>query len=400
MFLGRPGQRLLLPVRTKGGKNAKALHDVYITRVSGFLPNAPVSNAEMTDFLGMIDGKPSRAQYIVLRNNGILQRHYALDRQGRITHSNAQLVAEAVKGLAGDGLAVRDLEVLACGTSSPDQFLPSHASQVHGELDHPLEIVSTAGACCTGMHALKYGYMSVGAGLSRNAVAAGSELVSPMMLARNFERETERYRQLEQDPIIGFEKEFLRWMLSDGAAAVLMEPAPRGPLSLRMEWVVSRSFANELDVCMYSGGDKDVDGRYHGWKHFLPQDLAGRSIFTMKQDVKLLGRNIVPVGVRFLRETFEHHGLDPASIDHMLVHLSSMFFRDKVHDEMVAQGIGVPMDKWFINLPRVGNVGSASIFLQLRDLIAEGHVKKGQKVLLMVPESARFSYAFALLTAV
>ena len=111
-----------------------ALQEAFITRVSGYLPNDPIGNDEMTDFLGMIDGKPSRARSIVLRNNGILKRHYALDRQGRITHTNAQLVARAVEGLAGDGIDLRAIQVLACGTSSPDQFLPSHASQVHGEL--------------------------------------------------------------------------------------------------------------------------------------------------------------------------------------------------------------------------------------------------------------------------
>ena len=227
------------------------MRDVFITRVSGFLPNKPVSNEDMESVLGLIDDRRSRARAIVLRNNGIQQRYYALDREGRITHTNARLVAEAVKGLVDDALRLNDLELLACGTSSPDQFLPSHASQVHGELGHvPLEIVSTAGACCSGMHALKFGYMSVAGGLTRNAVAAGSELTGPMMRAGNFEAETGRHVELEQDPIIGFEKEFLRWMLSDGAAAVLMEDAPRGPLSLRLNWIESRSFANELDVCM------------------------------------------------------------------------------------------------------------------------------------------------------
>ena len=249
--------------------------------MSGFLPNDPVSNEDMETVLGLIGGQRSRARGIVLRNNGIRQRHYALDRAGNITHTNAQLAAQAVRALEGDGLALSELEVLACGTSSPDQFLPSHAAQVHGELGHaPLEIMSMAGACCSGMHALKSAYLHVASGMARNAVATGSELTGPMMRAGNFEQETERYRELEQDPIIGFEKEFLRWMLSDGAAAVLLEAAPRGPLSLRLEWIESRSFANELDVCMYSGGDKDAEGRFPGWKNYVPQDLASRSIFT------------------------------------------------------------------------------------------------------------------------
>lgn len=96
------------------------------------------------------------------------------------------------------------------------------------------------------MHAFKFRYMSVATGCGRNAVTTGSELISPMMRSVNFEAETERFRQLDQDPIIGFEKEFLRWMLSDGAGAALLEDAPRGECDLKVEWVDSRSFANEL----------------------------------------------------------------------------------------------------------------------------------------------------------
>ena len=376
-----------------------ALQEAFITRVSGYLPNDPIGNDEMTDFLGMIDGKPSRARSIVLRNNGILKRHYALDRQGRITHTNAQLVARAVEGLAGDGIDLRAIQVLACGTSSPDQFLPSHASQVHGELGHAMEVVSPSGACCSGMHALKYAWMSVASGNSANAIAAGSELVGPMMRASNFERETERYRQLEADPIIGFEKEFLRWMLSDGAAAVLVENAPRGPLSLKVEWIRSRSFAHELEVCMYSGGDKDEQGAFLGWKHFAPEELAGRSIFSMKQDVKLLGRHIIELGARYLKGVLEEQELAATDVDHFLPHISSMFFRDKLQQCLAEQGIHLPQERWFLNLTEVGNVGAASAFLMLDGLLRSGKVRKGQRILLVVPESARFSYAAALCTA-
>ncbi|MCB9170090.1 MAG: beta-ketoacyl-ACP synthase III [Flavobacteriales bacterium] len=376
------------------------MQEVYITKVSAFLPNEVISNEEMVDYLGMIDGKPSRARGIVLRNNGIRQRYYALDKQGRITHTNAQLVVEAVKGLEGDGVALEDLEVLACGTSSPDQFLPSHAAQVHGLLPMPMEIISPSGACCSGMHAMKYAYLSVRAGDSRNAVSSGSELVSPMMMARNFEHETERFRQLETDPIIGFEKEFLRWMLSDGAAAALLEPRPRGDLSLRIDWILGRSYANELGVCMYSGGDKDANGEFHGWKTFEAGELAGKSVFSMKQDVKLLGGNIVEYGGRMLEEVLRMKELDVSSIDFFLPHLSSFFFRDRVFKELEHRGIEIPLEKWFINLVEVGNVGSASVYLMLRDLMASGRLEKGMKVLLMVPESARFSYTYALLTVV
>ena len=65
---------------------------------------------------------------------------------------------------------------------------------------------------------------------------------------------------------------------------------------------------------------------------------------------------------------------------------------------MVKADTVIPREKWFINLPEIGNVGAASIFLALEALIATGKLKKGQKIFLSVPESARFSYSNALLT--
>ena len=110
-----------------------ALNEVYITNTSLFLPNEPVSNDEMEEYLGYINGKPSKSKKIVLRNNGIKTRYYALEKGGKTTHTNAQMTAEAVRNLfAGKPEALKDIELLSCGTSSPDQMMPSHGVMVHG----------------------------------------------------------------------------------------------------------------------------------------------------------------------------------------------------------------------------------------------------------------------------
>lgn len=51
-------------------KNFK-MQNVYIKAISKFLPNEPVTNDRMESILGMVNGKPSRARSIVLRNNRI-----------------------------------------------------------------------------------------------------------------------------------------------------------------------------------------------------------------------------------------------------------------------------------------------------------------------------------------
>lgn len=52
-------------------------NDVFINRLSPYLPNNPVSNDEMEDYLGLIEGKISRVRRIVLKQNGINTRYYA-----------------------------------------------------------------------------------------------------------------------------------------------------------------------------------------------------------------------------------------------------------------------------------------------------------------------------------
>ncbi len=89
-----------------------------------------------------------------------------------------------------------------------------------------------------------------------------------------------------------------------------------------------------------------------------------------------------------------------SDVDYFLPHLSSMYFKQKVYDELVAQGIEIQYDKWFTNLTEVGNVGAASIYLMLEELFNTGKLKKGNKILILVPESGRFSYAYTYLTVV
>ena len=93
--------------------------NVYITKASKYLPNNPIGNEQMETFLGLINQNASKARRLVLRNNGILTRYYALDEQGNPTHNNAQLTALAVQNLLDGEVPWDTIEVLSCGTSTP-----------------------------------------------------------------------------------------------------------------------------------------------------------------------------------------------------------------------------------------------------------------------------------------
>jgi 3-oxoacyl-[acyl-carrier-protein] synthase III len=376
--------------------------EVYINNTSAFFPNGPVPNEDMELYLGFINDKPSKSKSIVLRNNGIKNRYYALAKGGKPTHTNAQMTALAVKELfKNDPKKLKEIDLLSCGTSSPDQLMPSHGVMTHGWLPEAeaIEVVSPSGVCCAGMHAIKYAYMAIRTGDVKLAVATGSERFSGLLVANVFEEEAQKLKELTDNPYIAFQKDFLRWMLSDGASAFLMSDKPNATgLSLRLDWIEGISYANEMETCMYMGGEKLPDGTLKGFMDFTPEEIMNKSIFSVKQDINLLSDNIVALGGKKIKEILDRRGIKAADIDHFLPHISSDFFRSKIYDLVEIYGGGIPYEKWFINLYTVGNVGAASVFLMINELFHSGRLKKGEKLLLLVPESARFSYMYAMLT--
>ncbi len=355
----------------------------------------------MEDVLGLINNKRSKARAIVLRNNGIKSRYYAF-KDGKSTHTNAQMCAEAIRDLFNNGRSIEDLQIITAGSTTTDQLLPSHSAMIHGELGiQNVELISTNGACCSSIQAMKYAYMAVASGMATTAASVGSEKVSTWMHASRFEGEMENTSKLEENPYIAFEKDFLRWMLSDGAGAALITDKPNeSELSLKIEWLETTSYANELETCMYAGAIKNEDASLTGWNEMSTEEWINKSVFSLKQDTKLLAANIVPKGGAYLKKLAEKHDLTADKIDYFLPHMSSEFFKQAIHDILIDINIPLPYDKWFYNLPKVGNVGAASAFIMLEELFKSGKLKKGEKILVMVPESARFSYAYMYLTVV
>lgn len=377
----------------------------YITRIASVLPNAPIDNEHMEDVLGRVGPDRSRARRVVLRSNGIRSRHYVLDpATGEPRQSNAQLTAAAVRALASADFDPATIDCLACGTSLPDQLMPNHAVMVHGELGIPAcEVVATAGICLAGTSALKYAWMAVISGQAEHAVSTGSEVASMMMRGRNFAPERDaRVAELEARPEIAFEKDFLRWMLSDGAGAMLVERSPRaGGLNLRIDWMELSSAAHELPVCMYAGGDKDEVGNFHGWLAYDPATRDRDSVMAVKQDVRLLNDNIIEHTLRrpFPR-VIERRRLRASDIDWFLPHMSSEFFRDGIAQGLRDVGFEIPQSRWYTNLSECGNTGAASIYIMLDGLLKSGRVEPGHRILCAVPESGRFSSGYFHLTVV
>ena len=375
-------------------------NSVYITSLGKFLPGNPVNNDNIEEYLGLIGGKPSRLKSRILKQNGIQTRHYALEPCGKVNFSNYELAAKAVEdALSRSEIDSKNVRFLAAATSQSDLLAPGFASLVHGASNLPAcEIASFQSVCAGSMMALQTAFTGILSGTKENAVVCASEFTSRFFRPGLFE-ETADFREKGKLP---FDAEFLRWMLSDGAGAAVLENRPnaRG-LSLKIEWIDLMSYADRFDVCMYSGANKQTDGSLgKSWYDYPNFSSAARDgAMLLKQDVRILD-NVVKLGVNRYFELIENGKFEPSEIDWFVCHYSSHVFRSKVIELLEKGGAMIPEDRWFTNLYTKGNTGAASVFIMLEELFASGKLRAGQKILCMVPESGRFVVSFMWITVV
>jgi 3-oxoacyl-[acyl-carrier-protein] synthase-3 len=370
----------------------------YITSLGQFLPGEPISNDCIEDYLGKINGRPSRVKQRILNSNGIQQRYYALDRNQQPTYHTSQMAALAIRdALSSINLAASKVELLCAATTWADLLVPGFASMVHGALPElpPLEAVTTHGVCCAGVAALKYAAAQVQAGEKQTAIAVASE--QPSRLFRHTQFEATSAGQAGQ--ALPFDTEFLRWMLSDGAGAIVVQNRPNLiGLSLKIEWIELISHANVYPVCMYAGA-ADTTG-VQSWMDYASYVKAAEvGTIHLKQNIRLLNK-VIQLGVEGWLQLIEQGRIQPDDVDWLLCHYSSHFFRGQIVELLEKANCLIPESKWFTNLYTKGNTGCASIYLMLEELFHAGKLQPGQKIFCFVPESGRFTIAYMLLTVV
>jgi 3-oxoacyl-[acyl-carrier-protein] synthase-3 len=370
----------------------------YITAMGRFLPGDPVPNEEIEDYLGTAGRQTSGLRDQTLSNCGVKTRYYAINKQQETVYSNTAMAAAAIRqALERSELGLDDIQLISAGTTIPDLIAPGIASMIHGELGcPPCEIVSSHGICNCGTMALKNAYLQVAAGEKQNAVASASEFCSRFLKSRRFEN----VRPAGDDGSLAMEMAFLRYMLSDGAGAALVEDRPaRDGVSLRIDWISLTSYANTADTCMYFGSKSSSCG-----KTWLDYDSAGEAsadgALFLRQNLALLP-HLIQVGVDEYERLLAAGRFDPDRIRWFPVHYSSERMKELVLRAISRRKVhGPPIETWYSNLPHVGNMGCASMFVILEELLSQNLVEDGDRLLCMVPESGRYSIAFMHLTGV
>lgn len=369
-----------------------AYSNVYLQSAGMFLPGAPVDNAGMDAFVAPLNRISERIKRRILAENGIQSRYYAIDGEGHTVFSNTQMAASAIDEtlkLAGKTLA--DIGYLSSGSSGGDALMPGFASMIQGEMAAPpMETLSVHGVCAASVGALQAAAMAVESGAHSLALSVASEMPSRLF---------KRSRFAAQGYDTDFDAHFLRWMLSDGAGAVLLGgpralPQANG-LRLKLQWTHQRSFAGDYPVCMQLGMTADRSKSHLDFPAWSDAEAAGA--LSLRQDIRLLP-HLFDVCIHEYADLAHKGWVPEGGIDHFLCHYSSERFIPVVDNLLNKAQLAIPRERWWSNLAWRGNTGAASIFIMLSEFLqAQGsRLKAGDTVLCFIPESGRFTAGYML----
>ena len=360
-------------------------NNVFVDASGYFMPGDAVTNDDIDNFIAPLNKASSRIKRRVLAENGIKTRHYAIDNHGNTTYSNVQLAENAInRTLAKSSLRIEDIDLLATGTCGGDNLMPGFANMVQGEMSAPpMATYSSNGVCMAGVSALAHAASQVELGASRTAMVVGTDLPSRLFKSSRFS---------PQGYNTDFGAHFLRWMLSDGAGAVLLSDASsQSDLQLKLSWVHQKSFSGDYPVCMQLGSDKDGTQSFLDYPSCAEAEAAGA--MALRQDIRLLP-HLFDVAIHEYADLIKAGVMHPDRVDHFLCHYSSEKFIPEVEKLMAQAELSIAKHKWYSNLAWRGNTGAASIFIMLAEFLETHELSAGEKILCFIPESGRFSVGF------
>jgi 3-oxoacyl-[acyl-carrier-protein] synthase-3 len=271
------------------------------------------------------------------------------------------MAAEAARrALSAAEIDAKDLDLILIATVTPDMPLPATAMFVQQKIGARPDCPGfDLGAACAGfIYGLAVADMFVRAGAARNVLVVGVELLSR---------------------VLDFSDRTTCVLFGDGAGAVVVSPAREDGRGILSTHIYGDGTLAE-SLCIPAGGSREptTHDTVEGRRHF----------------VKMIGKDIFKIAVKNLTSASEEavraNGLTPDEVDWVVPHQANLRILDGV-----SKRVGIPMDRFYLNIARYGNTSSASVPIALDEGVRDGSIKPGQ-VLLMCALGGGIAWGSAL----
>jgi 3-oxoacyl-[acyl-carrier-protein] synthase-3 len=274
--------------------------------------------------------------------------------------TTASMAAVAsLRALAVAGLRPDDIDLILLGTLTPDYWMPSTAALVKEAIGNTRAVAMDVMAACSGfVYAYASAHAHIVSGMARHVLVIGAETLT------RFLDYTDRNTCI---------------LFGDGAGAVVLSASdqPGGGLGIELTTEPSGAYM----IWLPAGGAKAPPGieTVNRGEHFIR--MEGRETY------RFATRTLATTALAAVAQA----GLQPSDIDLFIPHQANIRIIDAV-----AKGLGLPMEKMFVNVDRYGNTSAASIPIALAEAVDSGRVKVGDHVVMVAFGAGFTSGAIAL----
>ncbi len=291
------------------------------TRISGtgvYLPRGTLTNHDLEKIVDTSD------EWITTRT-GIKERRIAKEESVLELARNASLSA-----LKESGITPADLDAIIVATLTPEKRFPSTACLLQSEIGMKRGYAFDLSAACSGfIYALDTADALIKSGKAKRILVTGAEKLSE---------------------VVDWSDRSTCVLFGDGAGSVVVEDSDQE--------------SDILATALYSDGDL--------WD-ILYADCDGY--------IKMKGRELFKVAVRNMeqacRDVCEKAGISPQEVDLLIPHQANVRIINSL-----AEKLGIPAERSFVNIQRYGNTSAASIPIAIHEAVQEGRLKRGDLVLL------------------
>jgi 3-oxoacyl-[acyl-carrier-protein] synthase-3 len=319
------------------------------------LPGLPLTTDMLLDRIAARFDLPRRREArAVARRMGITTRHVCRDfiaaaEDARPGQSNPDLAAGAVtRALSHANLGIDDIGYLIGHTATPLQSLPGNIAFVADRLDYSGPHLELRQACTGFANALMIAFGLLAAPGARPVAIVGSETGSLFFDPGRVTADSGQLVNMVQ--------------MGDGAGAVILGPAGSADGSIRAAWFGAIGLGRAPGLQMHARGAREFD---HDFAAILS---SGALLFDAGRDAAA------------------RHGVALDAVDTIIPH--------QVNGRIGAQSaahFGLPVERFFVNADRLGNTGSAAIWLALAQL-REARPAKGTRALVLGAEATKYMH--------
>jgi 3-oxoacyl-[acyl-carrier-protein] synthase-3 len=313
------------------------------------VPPRVLTNADLEQMVDTTD------EWIVTRT-GIRERHIVASDQ-----ASSDLAVPAAEGaLREAGIGPDDLDLIICGTTTPDTVFPATACLVQARIGaRRAGAFDLLAACSSFVYGMISAAQAIESGLARYVLVIGAEVLSKLV------------DWTDRNTCV---------LIGDGAGAAVMGPARNGG-GIRATVVGADGSAADI-LKLPSPGSR------------IPMTLE--AIAQQQHRARMDGQAVFKLAVRIvpeaIRTVVERAGMVMDDIDLIVPHQANQRII-----EAIAKATGLPLERVVSTIDRYGNTSSASIPLSLWEARRDGRLHDGDHVVL-VAFGGGFTWAGCVLT--